>query len=69
MLANDWQVLGCFMYPPDVPARLVALAASGQLDLSTLNVRRFPLDDLEKALDAAAGMRGLDLTVLTMSSD
>jgi alcohol dehydrogenase len=69
MLANDWQVLGCFMYPPDVPARLVALAASGQLDLSTLNVRRFPLDDLETALDAAAGMRGLDLTVLTMNSD
>src|SRR5262249_5125888 len=29
MLANDWQVLGCFMYPPDVPARLAALTASG----------------------------------------
>lgn len=67
MLANDWQVLGCFMYPADAPARLVALTASGQLDLALLNVRAFSLNRLDEALDAAARMRGLDLTALTMT--
>jgi alcohol dehydrogenase len=68
-LANDWQVLGCFMYPPDVPARLLAMVVSGQLDLSLLNVRAFPLDRLEDALDVAAAMRGLDVTGLTMAGN
>ena len=68
MLANDWHVMGCFMYPPDAPARLAALVASGQLDLGPLNVRAFPLDRLEDALTAAAAMRGLDLTALSMQS-
>lgn len=68
MLANDWHVMGCFMYPHDVPARLAALVASGQLDLGVLNVRAFPLDQLDNALDAAGRMRGLDLTVLSMQA-
>jgi alcohol dehydrogenase len=66
MLANDWHVMGCFMYPPDAPARLAALVAAGQLDLGVLNIRAFPLDRLEDALTAAAAMRGLDLTVLSI---
>lgn len=69
LLANDWQVLGCFMHPADVPARLLTMVASGQLDLGLLNVRTFPLDRLEEALDAAAAMRGLDVTGLTMAGD
>ncbi|MGI8743833.1 MAG: zinc-binding dehydrogenase [Bryobacteraceae bacterium] len=66
MLGNDWRVMGCFMYPPDVPARLVALVAAGLLDLSKIRVRGFPLDQVEPAMDAAAATRGLDLTVVTM---
>jgi alcohol dehydrogenase len=66
MLANDWQVMGCFMYPKDVPARLAALVASGQLDLGLLNVRVFPLEKLDEALAAAGRMRGLDLTALSL---
>jgi alcohol dehydrogenase len=66
MLANDWQVMGCFMYPKDALGRLAAMAAAGLLDLDKINIRTFPLPDLEAALDAAAVMRGLDLTALTM---
>jgi hypothetical protein len=33
-----------------------------------LNVRAFPLDQLDRALDAAGRMRGLDLTVLSMQA-
>jgi alcohol dehydrogenase len=66
MLANDWHVMGCFMYPKEAPARLAAMAACGLLDLAKINVRAFPLRDLESALETASRMRGLDLTVVTM---
>ena len=66
MLGNDWHVMGCFMYPADVPARLAGLIQAGLLDLGKARVRSFPLERLEAAMDAAAAMRGLDVTVLTM---
>lgn len=66
MLANDWHVMGCFMYPPDVPARLARLIADGLLDLGDIEVRSFPLAKIERAMDAAEKMRGLQLTALTM---
>ncbi|MGP0058956.1 MAG: zinc-binding dehydrogenase [Beijerinckiaceae bacterium] len=66
MLANDWEVMGCFMYPKEAPAQLAAMAACGLLDLAKINVHAFPLRDLEAALEAASRMRGLDLTAVTM---
>jgi alcohol dehydrogenase len=65
MLSNDWSVCGNFMYPKDATARLVAMAASGMLDLSAIKVRCFPLAELSAAIDAAGRMRALDLTVVT----
>jgi len=64
LLANDWEVVGQFMYERNAPAKLASLAAEGLLDLGKINVRRFPLDDLPKAIDAAAAMQGLDLTAV-----
>jgi alcohol dehydrogenase len=67
MLAMDWSVMGCFMYPKDAPGRLGDLIAAGLLDLAPIRVQEFPLADFERAIDAAAKMRGLDLTALTMT--
>jgi alcohol dehydrogenase len=67
MLGQDWSVMGCFMYPPDAPGRLAGLIDAGLLDLAPIRVRSFPLDQIEAAMDAAAVMRGLDLTILSMS--
>jgi alcohol dehydrogenase len=67
MLANEWAVLGNFMYPPEAPARLLELVAAGQLDVSKIRTKHFALTELEPALEAAAAMRGLDMTLLTMS--
>lgn len=64
MLSNDWEVVGCFMYPKMAPARLAALVAGGQLHLSPVRVRTFPLDRLPEAIEAAAEMRDLDLTAV-----
>jgi hypothetical protein len=39
---------------------------AGTLDLDLINLQSFALADLEAAMDAAAGMRGLDMTAVTM---
>jgi alcohol dehydrogenase len=64
MLANDWEVIGNFMYPRIAPAKLAALVAGGLLDLSPIKIRSFPLSRLPEAIEAAAKMRGLDLTIV-----
>ena len=64
MLANDWLIVGQFMYPKDAPARLVRLAASGQLRLHAVIPRTYALADLPRAMDEAPTMRGLEITAL-----
>jgi alcohol dehydrogenase len=66
MLANDWSVIGNFMYPKDAPARLARMISSGVLNLDAIAIQRFPLAQLPAAMDAAARMRALDLTVVSM---
>ena len=64
MLANDWEIVGQFMYERHAPGRLVELAASGLLDLGKIRVRTFKLDALTTAIGAASSMQGLDLTAV-----
>jgi alcohol dehydrogenase len=64
MLANDWEVVGQFMYDRTAPTQLAALAAAGLLDLGRIKVRIFKLADFKPALEAAAAMQGLDLTAI-----
>jgi len=66
MLANDWEVVGQYMYERHAPGQLAALAQRGLLDLRKVNTRTFQLADFKAALDAAAGMQGLDLTALVV---
>jgi alcohol dehydrogenase len=64
MLANDWQVVGQFMYARTAPGQLAALAAAGLLDLRKIAVTTFELADFPQAVEAAALMQGLDLTAV-----
>jgi alcohol dehydrogenase len=64
MLANDWEVVGQFMYERHAPGQLAALAASGALDLTKIKVQTFALADFRQAVEAAASMQGLDLTAI-----
>ena len=66
ILANDWSVIGNFMYPKDAPARLARMIASGLLDMNAITIQRFTLAELPSAMDAAARMRALALTAVTM---
>ena len=64
MLANDWEVVGQFMYARQAPAQLARLAAEGLLDLKKIAVTTFKLADFKRAVEAAALMQGLDLTAV-----
>jgi alcohol dehydrogenase len=64
MLANDWEVVGQFMYGRTAPGQLAALAAEGLLDLSKIIVTTFELAEFRRAVETAALMQGLDLTAV-----
>ena len=64
MLANDWEVVGQFMYTRQAPGQLATPAAEGLLDLKKIVVTTFKLVDFKRAIEAAALMRGLDLTAV-----
>lgn len=68
MLANDWEVIGNFMYQPGAFKTLVALVRSGLLDLDLVRVTSFSLKELPAAMKRAATMRGLDCTVVRISN-
>jgi alcohol dehydrogenase len=64
MLANDWEVVGQFMYARQAPGQLAQLAVEGLLDLKKIVVTTFELADFKRAVEAAALMQGLDLTAI-----
>jgi len=64
MLANDWEVVGQFMYSRQSPGQLAQLAAESLLDLKKIVVTTFRLADFRRAVEAAALMQGLDLTAV-----
>jgi len=64
MLANDWEVVGQFMYDRTAPGQLASLARENLLDLGKIVVTAFKLADFPRAVEAAALMQGLDLTAL-----
>jgi alcohol dehydrogenase len=64
MLANDWEVVGQFMYERQAPGQLARLAAEGLLDPKQVQVTTFKLADFKRAVESAALMQGLDLTAV-----
>ena len=68
MLAFDWSLAGCFMYPAKANQHLMSLLRSGLLDLSQIHVRTFELEKLPEAIEAAKSMRSLDATLVTLSN-
>ena len=66
VMANDWEVIGNFMYRPAALQTLTALIRSGQLDLGLVRVSTFELRELPAAMEQAAKMRALDWTVVSM---
>lgn len=64
MLANNWAILGQFMYPKHAFANLVKMVVAGTLDPKSVRATSYPLPELPAALDAAGKMRGLEMVTL-----
>jgi alcohol dehydrogenase len=58
LMRNSVTVRGQWMYPRHANPSLIALARSGQVDLSAFEIGAFALDDIEAALDHAAAHAG-----------
>jgi alcohol dehydrogenase len=66
VLANNWSIIGNFMYPKDAFRRLTALIATGALDIDRVEVTAFALAELPAAARTVAKISGLQAVVLTM---
>jgi len=64
LMANDLEIIGQFMYPPDAYRRLLDLLRAGRLDISPIVPRVFPLADLPRAMEAAATVGSLECVVV-----
>ena len=64
LMLNSWEILGQFMYPASVYRRLLDLLRSGQLDISPIRPRVYPLAALPEAMEAAADAGNLECIVM-----
>jgi alcohol dehydrogenase len=67
VMLNNLEIIGQFMYPPDVFRRLGELARSGLLNIDAIRTRSFPLDALPSAMEAAAEADGLECIIVKPS--
>lgn len=64
VMLNDLEILGQFMYPATAYRRLLSLVRSGQLDISPIRPRVYPLPALRDAMEAAATAGSLECVVM-----
>jgi alcohol dehydrogenase len=65
LLANNWELIGQFMYPADGYRRLFELVRAGLLDLTTITPHTYALAELPAAMAAASKVGSLACVVVT----
>jgi alcohol dehydrogenase len=64
LMANNWEIIGQFMYPADAYRRLLDLVRASLLDIRAIRPRVFPLSALPEAMQAAAAAGSLECVVV-----
>jgi len=64
VMLHNLEILGQFMYPATAFRRLLDLVRSGQLDITSIRPRVYPLPALRDAMDAAATAGKLECVVM-----
>ena len=64
VVRKELTIAGSYMYEPQCPADLIALIASGRLDLGPIAVHEFPLDEANEAIAFAPGCKALSSVVI-----
>ncbi len=65
IMLNEIAIKGAVVYPRAAPAALLNLSRAGRLPLSQVQVRTFPLEEIDAALDQAERSRGLSYSMWT----
>jgi alcohol dehydrogenase len=65
LLANNWELIGQFMYPADCYRRLFELVRAGLLDVTAITPHTYPLAELPAAMAAASTVGSLACVVMT----
>jgi len=63
-MLNNWEILGCFMYPSDAYRRLFDLCRGGLLDPTAIRPRPYALADLRNAMVEARHATSLECVVM-----
>jgi alcohol dehydrogenase len=66
-MANNWEIMGQFMYSADTFRRLLDLMREGLLDIGAIRPRVFSLSALPEAIEAAASADSLECVVVQPS--
>jgi alcohol dehydrogenase len=65
IMLNEISIRGSLMYPRSAPAELMNMVVAGLLPLSKVQIRTFPLEQVDAALEHAERGHGLSYSVLT----
>jgi len=65
IMVRGLTIRGNFMYPPHAPAEISRMIEAGVIDLSVLNIGKYPLTDAPAAIADATRKGGLSFNVLT----
>src|SRR5882724_3623563 len=64
LMANNWEIIGQFMYPADAYRRLLDLVRAALLDITPIRPHVFQLNALPEAMEAAATAGSLECVVV-----
>ncbi len=64
VLTRELKIVGSYMYDADCPAQLARMIESGVLDLSLIDTRIFPLEEINSAISHAPSCKGLSSVVI-----
>jgi alcohol dehydrogenase len=64
LMINSWEIIGNFMYPARSFAQMLNLVRSGLLDISPIQPKVFPFEQLNEAMDAAANAENFDNVIV-----
>ena len=65
IMVRGLTIRGNFMYPPHAPAKISRMIEAGVIDLSVLDISKYPLTEAPAAVADATGKGGLSFNVLT----
>jgi alcohol dehydrogenase len=67
IMLKEITICGAFMYPRSAPGELLQMVKGGTLRLDAIQTYKFPLTEINEAVDRAATLKGIDYCVLAMN--